>query len=207
MQAYQCGGLPEAEALAQARRQAKRTPDQLVAGLVRDDSDPGGSPSAARVELAEVLVGIADYAPARVEAVLDGLERIALTGLSSDVRAEAALSLSVPGSRQAVKPRPGIAARLMRVYGRSNDRQVRGMVVEGLARSVEHQEAIAFLEKVATGERPGAPGSSLAALTAIAAHGDQASPVLRRLHLSGAIKDPDARHWLEFMAQRGYRVR
>jgi hypothetical protein len=192
---------------AQARRQVQQPPGELIAAFVHDNSGPAPKSSVASVNLMSVLLGQAEYPSSSLATVLEGLERVALTESSSNLRADAALTLSAAGSRDARQPNPGTLARLQRIYAKSDDPQVKAAVVSGLARAAEHPRTLAFLEKVATGDPPDYPGASLAALSSIASHGDAGSPVLKRLHTSGAVQDADARGWLDLVASRGYRVR
>jgi hypothetical protein len=190
---------------AQARRQVKRPPGELMAALAHDNAAPGRT-SSAGMDLMSVLLGQADYPSGHLAALLDGLEGVALTEPSPNVRAEATLSLSMAGSRSARQPQPSNVARLERIYARSDDAQVRAAVVAGLARSVDHPRALAFLEKVATRDPADYPGAPLDALASIASHDEAGSAVLKRLHTTRAIREADARTWLDLVAEQGYRV-
>jgi hypothetical protein len=199
--------LSAAAVEAQGGRPVRRPPGELVAAFVRDNAKVGRAPSMATVELTSVLLGRADYPSANLDSVLEGLERVALTGTSSSLRAEAALSLSLPGSRRALRPRSGTVARLERIYRRSDNPEVRGAIIAGLAHSVEQARALAFLEDVATEEPADYPGAALDALAAISAHEKQGSGVLKRLHETGVVHDQHARQWLDLVASRGYVIR
>jgi hypothetical protein len=192
---------------AQARRRVTRPPGELIAAFVQDNAAPGRTPSVAGMEVDAVLLDRADYPSANVNAVLDGLESVALTGASGDLRARAALAISASGSRRALHPRPRTVARLERMHQRTDDWEVRAAIVTGLAHSVERQEALRFLEGIAVREHGDYPGSALAALASIAAHEAQGSTVLKRLHITGAVQDPEARQWLELIASCGYGIR
>jgi hypothetical protein len=192
---------------AQARRQVKQPPGELIAAFVQDNSAPAAKLSRGSVDLMSVLLGQAEYPSSSLATVLDGLEQVALSEASSDVRAEATLTLSMAGSRDARTPDPAMVARLERLYARSADAQVKAAVVSGLALAAEDRRTLVFLEKVATSDPPGYPGAPLAALAAMASHGDPGSAVLKRLHTTGAVHNSDARQWLDLVASRGYRIR
>jgi hypothetical protein len=192
---------------AQARPQVKRPPGEMIAAFLHDNAASGRAMSKASVDLVSVMTGYADYPSGNLAALLDGLEQVALTEPSSNLRAAATLTLSVVGDRDVRNPNAGILDRLQRIYARSDDPQVKAAVVSGLARSAEHSRTFAFLEKVATTDPPDYPGASLAALSAIASHADAGSPVLKRLHTTGAVQDADALFWLDLIAKKGYRVR
>ena len=192
---------------AQARRQVKQPPAELVAAFDYDNAAPRHILSQASVDLMSVLIGQADYPSGDVATVLDGLEQVALSGASLNVRAEAALTLSVAGSRDARQPQPTTLARLERIYARSDDPQVRAAVVSGLARAAEHRRTLVFLEKVAAKDPADYPGASLDALASIASHDEPGRAVLKRLHTTGAVHDGHAQQWLDIVASRGYRIR
>lgn len=191
---------------AQTRRQVKQPPAELIAGFVHDHGVQGRHPSQASVDLMSVLLGQADYPSGSLATVLDGLEEVALSEVSPDVRAEAALTLSMAGSRSARKPEPATLARLERIYARSDDPQVKAAVVSGVARAAEHRSTLVFLEKVATRDPADYPGASVDALAAMASHADSGSAVLRRLHTTGVVHDPEGSQWLDLVASRGYRI-
>ena len=192
-------------ALAQQRRLVTRPPEELLAAYARD-AEAGRGFSEASMDLFGVVLGTVNYRHSS-EAVLVGLEDLALHGSSSRQRARAALALSEAGSEGVVKPRAGTAARLEKLYGKSSDLAVRAAIVSGLSASVERPVALPFLEAVAVRDSEDFPGSSLAAMTAIAAHGDQGSAVLKRLHATKKVHEPHARQWLDLIAQKGYRIR
>ncbi len=159
-------------------------------------------------DVAHVLTYPDDYLSADLELFLRGLEEIALTGESSRLRASAAFSLSFPGSRRKPHPVPGTVRRLERIYRRSNDPAVRGVVVASMADVAEGDKALVFLEGIAT-EVPvhaDSPGSASRALGTLVAMDEDGRTVLKRLHETQAVRDPEARHELSVLADRGYRI-
>jgi len=191
---------------AQVRRQVIRPPAELITAFVYDNAAPGRTLSPASVDLVSVLLGQADYPPGNLITVLDGLEHIALTGTSSNVRAQASFILSMAGSRTARQPQPANVARLERIYAQSKDAHVRAAIVAGLGRAVESPRALVFLQRVAIKDPADYPGASLDALAAIASQEALGRDVLKRLHTTGAVHDSHARQWLDLAASQGYRI-
>lgn len=190
---------------SQERRAVTRTPDQLIAAFVRD-AGASGPPSEGTVDLMSVLLDDSGYQYS-IEQVLDQLEQIALNASSAHLRAKAVTSLSQAGSRRAKRPRAGNVARLERIYSQTSDGVVKAVVLATAGRAAERPTVLAFLERVAVRPSQDYPGSALDALAAIASHEEQGSSLLRRLHQSRVVHDPDARRWLDEVARRGYQVR
>ncbi len=193
-------------AAAQKTRVVTTPPEELLAAYVRDNSEFGRPLSEASLNLLGVATGRMDYKHS-VDAVLDGLESLALKGATADVRERAAVSLALAGSRDSQRPRSGNVARLERLYAGTSYQGVKAVVVTMLGEAQEASRALGFLEKVATKPDEDFPGASIAAMTAIAGHQDQGGAVLKRLHDSHAIRDPHAVQWLNLIAERGYRIR
>ncbi|MGH7586211.1 MAG: hypothetical protein ACREMH_08190 [Gemmatimonadales bacterium] len=158
--------------------------------------------------MTHVLTYPEDYPRGDLEAFLGGLERLAIEGETSQVRAAAAFSISLPGARWKAHPVSGTVPRLERIYGRSTDQIVRAMVAAGMADVAEQKQALAFLERIAIQDPAQAdfPGAASRALNSIWAMGAEGRQVLERLHTSGAVRDPTARLELAVLAERGYRL-
>jgi hypothetical protein len=202
--------LSTVPAVAQTPRRVTRTPTQLLDALVRDHQTPVKPLTPAGIDLTHVLTYPRDYPAADLEKLLRGLEQLALTGESPRLRADAALSLSIPGSYRAVRPIQGTMARLGRIYRRTADAHVRAAVVSGMAgmaNPAEHREALAFLERIAVQENADFPGSASKALNMLMFMGEPGRAVLKRLHDTGVVRDPEARNVLAASARQGYRVR
>ncbi len=193
---------------AHAQRTVDRSASELLAAFT-SEHDPASpaAPPGARADLTHVLAHPQSYAPVPMRSLLDGLERIARTGSSHRMRVAALLAMSYPGSRRHAQPVPGSFARLVRVYQQSEDGGLKGVAVSLMAHVPERQEALNFLEQLAkqAPEEVDAPYAAHYALSALAAMGAEGRAVLKRLHESGAVKDPDDRYTLELMAKRGYR--
>jgi hypothetical protein len=140
-----------------------------------------------------------DYPQARVEALLRGLERLALDGTSERVRAHAAGLLLTSGSRHSPDPIPGSFARIERVFRHSKDSHVQGLLVNGMSVLPERKEAARLLEQVA------AQDSYLAqiALSSLLNMSNEGTAVLKRLHEGKAVRNPHARGDLEAIARHG----
>ena len=193
---------------AQPGRCVKRPPGELLAAFVREHRTPPGESPGPSWEVSQVLAYPETYPRADLQIFLQGLEQLALTGDSPRLRAAAALSLSLPGSRRKPNPVRGTAGRLARIYRQASDPHVRGVIVSAMADLAERTEALAFLERIATqspeeADFPGAASMSLGTLVAMDTEG---RAVLRRLHETGAVRDPEARHSLAVLASREYRI-
>lgn len=194
---------------AQAQHRVTRTPTELLAAFEHDYDATGKATSAGSLDLTYVLMHHTEFPSADVEALLQGLERIALVGDASPLRAAAVLRLVIPGSLQSRSPVPNMMGRLERIYQGTNDPLVRSSVVSSMAELAQRQAALRFLEKVAVQAPEAAdfPGSASRALGTLVAMGDEGREVLRRLHESEAIRDPEARYELSVLASRGYRLK
>jgi hypothetical protein len=202
--AFLCAALTTAPAAAQTRYHVTRPPDELFAAYVRERQALNNQTNAT-VDLAHVLTHSTEYSPADVEWLLRELEQFALTGQPQWLRAEAVGQLALPGSNRAVRPTTGTFARLDRVYRRSSDPLVKTVVVSAMGTLTEEPRAISFLERVATHESGTFPSAGKA-LASLLVMGDEGRAVLKRLHDTGAVRDPKARKDLATLAKNGYRV-
>lgn len=195
-------------AMAQAGRRVDRSPEQLLAAFARRQG-PRNEQDAASRDVTHVLSHPQDYPPADLEAFLLGLERLAVDAETSRLRGEAAFAVSLPGSRRKPHPVKGTVARLERIYRRSDDDYVQAMVVAGMADVAERREALEFLEPIAVQDPQQAdfPGAASRALNSMWAMEEDGRAVLERLHVTGSVRDPKARHELAVLAGRGFRVK
>jgi hypothetical protein len=178
----------------------KREPAQLLAAYVQEWT-PTGESSAADY-LAHVVTNHGDYPATDLEAVLRGLEEIALTGTSPRLRAEAASFLTIPGSTRAVHPVRGRFSRLERVYHDSTDPVVRLVLIRAIGDQIDRRKATAFLEGVA------AQGNSEDARSAIGSLqrlGEEGRTGLKRLYDGNAVRNPEAKSMLEVLAKYDFR--
>jgi hypothetical protein len=148
---------------------------------------------------------IGDYSASDLEAVLEGLEHIALTGTPSRLREEAAAGLAIPGSNRAVHPIRGSFPRLERVYHRSSDPVVRRILVGAMGDLVERRKPAQFLGDVALRTPPDFAEAPQAAVQSLLRMGDEGRVVLKRLHESGAVSDTKAKLVLAHLAENGFR--
>jgi hypothetical protein len=95
----------------------------------------------------QIILHPEEYPRARVDSVIDGLEKLALSVESELVRTEAAGALGMAGS--AKKALPGVFNRELRVYRNSTSRTVRAMIVHHMWDQSERDRAIAFLKSIA----------------------------------------------------------
>jgi hypothetical protein len=139
---------------------------------------------------------------AKVDSVLDGLERLALTSTSDLVRARAAGNLAMAGASE--RPVPGILQRAMRVYQASNDPQVRRAILRSMGFQKDRTGSINVLKAVviqARGEED-FPEAPFLAASALHWMGKEAAAALVELRDEGAIKDPVARGVVDYYYPR-----
>jgi hypothetical protein len=193
---------------AQAPHRVTRAPGELVAAFAREYQTPSGPRTGIAREVAHVLTYPQDYPAADLVVFQQGLEQLALTGRTSRLRTSAAFSLSQLGSRGKEHPVAGTMSRLERIYQRTTDPDVRAIVVVSLYDLAERSEAVTFLEPISRQqpELQDFPLAASRALGTLALMGDQGRAVLKRLHSSGAVRDPDARLELDNLAKRGFRL-
>ena len=182
-----------------------RDPAELVAAYVRERQSQQGH-SAAYRDLVHVLTHHNDYPAASLEKLLNGLEQVALTGEPPRLRAEAALALAIPGKRQGSHPIPTFS-RLERVYHRSTDPLVRSVVVRAMGDLAETPAAASFLERVAKQESADFPHAQKRAVLSLLKLDDQGRAVLKRLHETNAVRNPEAKLTLVYLAKQNYRSR
>jgi len=88
-----------------------------------------------------------NYSRARADSVLDGLERIALTGSNISLSSSAAQELTLAGSVQHAPPHA--LDRAVRLYRQSKQKHVRNMILSFLPLQKDRARTIAFLKSVA----------------------------------------------------------
>lgn len=193
---------------AQKPHHVTRTPDELLAAFAREYQTSSGPTHGAAFDVAHVLTYPRDYPAADLKIFLRGLEQLALTGDSSRLRVSATFNLSLPGSLRKPHPVMGTMARLERIYERSNDPAVRGMVVVAMSDLAERQKALVFLERIARQGPEGAdfPAAPSRALGSLVAMGDEGRAVLKRLHETAAVRDPEAKLELATLSKQDFRV-
>ena len=195
---FLCALLLSSAAWAQVR-----DPDELVAAYVREYQANKGHSSAFQ-DLVQVLTHHTDYPASDLKKLLDALERVALTAEPQRLRAEATVALSIPGKRQAANPVTTFP-RLQRVYRGSTDPVVRSVVVQALGDLAERRDGALFLESIAKQERADFPDAQKQALTSLMDMDEEGRSVLKRLHDTNAVRDPEAKQTLVFLAKQGYR--
>jgi hypothetical protein len=185
------------------------TPERLLADFAVEEQGRSRGPATAGPDIVHVLNNSDKFPAQTVNAILTGLERLALSSPDARVRAGAAAAFTIAGSRRNPRPIPGIAQRMLRMYDRSQDQAVRRVLVSFMGRSAEPQVVIPFVRTLAMQEPhaadfPGAAGHALATLVAMEQGG---RPVLQDLHARGLVRDPGARFELNELAKRDFRIR
>jgi hypothetical protein len=196
--------------LSAQRRQVDRSPSELLSAFEREYQTPKGPTSGVGRDIAQVITYPETYPPNDLTVFVNGLEHLALNGTSSSrARASAVMTLSLLGSRRKSHPVRGITDRLERIYQQTKDPTVRGMVVVGMSDVVERAKALRLLERIALQhpEKSDFPGAASRALGSLVAMDDEGRAVLRRLHETGAVRDPGAKLELANLAKQDFRLR
>lgn len=182
-----------------------RDPAELVSAYVREHQSHQPHSGAFR-DLVHILTHHNDYPAASLEKLLTGLEQVALTGEPQRLRAEAALALAIPGKRRGAHP-IGTFPRLQRVYHRSTDPLVRSVVVRAIGDLADTRAAASFLERIAKQESADFPHAQKRAVLSLLKLDDQGRAVLKRLHETNAVRNPEAKLTLTYLAKQDYRYR
>jgi hypothetical protein len=157
----------------------------------------------------------------RVNAVLDSLERVALTSNDPDQRVSAVVGVSQPGrfwlytqpgpeEPPAEIRYPGIVDRLARIYRQSDDYRVKSAIIDMMALQAERAQAVGFLEQVARESQPEDAGRDwpipLQAVIKLAGYmGAEGRAAVERLHAQNAVRNPSARAHVEGLIRRGFK--
>lgn len=155
--------------------------------------------------------------------ILDSLETIAVTSPDFRQRLSATVRVAWAGARSPSTPcatgianvrANGVVRRLVEVYRRTQDDELRNYIVERMSIQNECSEAARFLASVA--REPGPPRDPLAivvdgwtrqqlAVSYLSGLGSWGVAELRTLYSEGSVREPFARRALEKLAARGFR--
>ena len=185
-----------------ATAQTRRPPSELLAAYVHERETPDAQPNASR-ELIHALTNHGDYPAAYLESLVSGLDELAVSGSTPRLRAEAAVSLSIPGSKRAVHPIPGIFARLERVYRRSTDPLTQSVLIDVMGESTARQHAAKFLERIAKQEPADFSEAQYKAIQSLRRLDEEGRMVLKRLHETKVVREPKAKLTLAALAKEG----
>ena len=154
----------------------------------------------ARLVLPRLIWGW-DSLPAPVlDSLFTGLEALAIRHENPAVRHSAIGLIGQAGI--GANPMPGVVARLEHVYHEAGDHDTRFYIVHGMPRQREQNAAALFLRRVVLEDpsRDPKPGELRQtqewALESLRTLGPAGSNVLRDLHMSGQVRDPEVRHRL-----------
>jgi hypothetical protein len=146
------------------------------------------------------------YPASLVEGVMNGLADLAVSHPDKRVRRSAAVWIAVSGT--AAKPPVGVLQRMWEVYDRSDDPDVRAVLVNYSPRQKETEEATRFLVHAATGDR----GRNVApfpdevlALEALSRTGPRGRAALQQLHAAQSVKTEAAKERLIRLEREDFR--
>lgn len=160
--------------------------------------------------LTQIMVFPDSFLPARVDSLLDGLERFAISSEHRRVQIMAFVRLSGGGMATSRRPLPGIAARLVRIHENASTPHIRDEAVTRLGLQAEREVAVAALQRIAVGDsaQQRSPQAAFRAVWALTGIGPEGEAVLRRLHARGLVREPTARHSMrEIAIRRGWERR
>lgn len=160
--------------------------------------------------LTQIMVFPDSFAPARVDSLLDGLERFAISSEHRRVQGVALFRLSQGGMESSARTIPGIAARLVRIHENSSTPHIRDEAVTMLGEQVERDVAVAALLRIAVRDsaQQRSPEGALRAVWSLTRLGPEGEAALRMLHARGLVREPRARHSMrEIAIRRGWERR
>ncbi|HET7232994.1 MAG TPA: hypothetical protein VFJ16_23495 [Longimicrobium sp.] len=140
------------------------------------------------------------YAPATVDSVLAGLERMALDESSEAVANAGAAMLARSG--QLLGPRGGgVLPRMLRLYEATTNPVVRLMIIQGVALQPDSEtdEGIAFLTQVAESTDTVSEDEPWYAVATLDKMGEPGRSAMQRLHRNSAVRNGKARGYLEHL--------
>lgn len=129
------------------------------------------------------------YPRVRVDSVIDGLERLALTAESEDVARSAAAAVASAGATK--RGMSGILDRTLRIYKHSSSLRVRATIVHFMRDQGDRDRAIAFLRSVAAqdSEQQDFDGAPFLAAMALSEMGVEGRSVLSELRQKRLLRD------------------
>jgi hypothetical protein len=157
-----------------------------------------------------IMVFPDSFAPARVDSLLGGLERFAISSEHRAVQSMALITLSRGGMDNRRLAIPGIAARLVRIHENSSTPRIRDEAVTMLGEQVEREIAVEALLRIAVRDssQQRSPEGALRAVWSLTRLGPQGEAALRMLHARRLVREPTARHSMrEIAIRRGWERR
>jgi hypothetical protein len=187
----------------------------LLAEFVRYEEAAATSirPLPPNPRLPHVLAAPAQYPPATLVGVLDGLEDLALRSPNGSVRVAAVSWLSGAGEVGSMGATGladrDVAVRLGRVWERSADAGVREVILGRMWAQANREETVRVLTAAALLNREqdlknDFPEPYVAVLS-LSRMGAEGVGALRQLRARGVVNNPRARGLLEYLEERGYR--
>ncbi len=160
--------------------------------------------------LTQIMVFPDSFLPERVDSLLDGLERFAISSEHQRVQMMAFVTLSGGGMATSRRPLPGIAARLVRIHENASTPHIRDEAVTRLGLQAEREVAVAALQRIAVRDsaQQRSREGALRALSALSRLGPEGEAALRMLHARRLVREPTARHYMRELAiRRGWERR
>lgn len=139
------------------------------------------------------------FAPARVDSLLDGLQRLALTSENNRVALMAVVVLASSADRHSARPLAGVTDRLRSIIDGAASSGARRTAMHRLPLQCDVTTAVRALEAEAasTPEAQSYPGSARDAVALLRDTGGRGREALLRLHRGRRVQEPEARAELE----------
>lgn len=155
------------------------------------------------------VLGESEHLPrAVIDSIFDGLQHLAATSRSAEVRSTSVSLLTIAGAQdEATGSR--VARRLVRLYHQTSDTDIRQRLISySFPVLAEASSALGLMRVVATqnGVREDFPNAAEWAISGLLHMDEGGRAVLRDLHERGLVTDPKARGTLAALSRNGFRL-
>jgi hypothetical protein len=183
--------------------------DVLLGRFEKERRAQGRSTTGAHDAIGTILWRSSPSDAPRVDSLLAGLEKIAIESNEPSARGSAAGLIALAGANSG----RGIVNRLVRIYDKSGDAEVRFIIVRLMKTQRERRDGLSFLRRVAlepSTQSPSHPprGDDLslqkAALQSLMLMGSEGKQMVQSLYADKLVKDWSARAYLDYLARTGF---
>ena len=175
----------------------------LLAGLARSECPPDVVP------VQEVVLYSDRFDSSEVAALADALKDLAANADSVAVQTTAMAQLAYSGWRRVDSPVPGTVARLTELYTETGRPSMRESIISQMHMQSEREAAEEFLVAIATSHQANETrhlSNQYTALQTLGRMGPDKASVLRHLYAEGTVVDPQAKLYLERLAESDFQL-
>jgi hypothetical protein len=201
-------GGPSLHAQGQGGRQHPRMSVDQAICLWREETTGTVERTRGREAVSAMLNRRKGYNDAHADSIVDALQRLSLVSAAPRIRTAAAVLLGLAGEAAFVsRPIPHLFDRLENVFQRSADPSVRNAVIDAMLRQADTARAVRLLTRVAVSD----PADEAAreepwrAIAHLSRMGSPGQAALRALHRDRRVREPNARGYLQVLAERDFR--